>query len=94
MKKGAVIGIGAILLDGSVVGERAMVAAGSVVTTGMHIPSRHLVSGVPAKVKKELNGESLRWVEQSPDEYARLTESYLRQGLGQVDNGEEPGNPG
>ena len=87
VKKGAVIGIGAILLDDSVVGERAMVAAGSVVTTGTHIPSRHLVSGVPAKVKKELAGESLRWVEQSPDEYARLTESYLRQGLGKVDNG-------
>jgi len=86
VKRGAVIGIGAIILDDSVVGEQAMVAAGSVVTTGTQIPPRHLVSGVPARVKKELAGESFWWVEQSPDEYARLTESYLRQGLGRVDN--------
>jgi len=57
-----------------------------VVTTGTRIPSRHLVSGVPARVKKELAGESLWWIEQSPDEYDRLTEEYLRQGLGSVDN--------
>ncbi|GAJ12752.1 unnamed protein product, partial [marine sediment metagenome] len=88
IKRGAVIGIGAIVLDDSVVGEQAMVAAGSVVTTGTWVPPRHLVSGVPARVKKELAGDSLWWVEQSPDDYARLTESYLRQGLGRVDNHE------
>ena len=86
VKRGAVIGIGAIILDGSVVGEQAMVAAGSVVTTGTQIPSRHLATGVPARVKKELAGESLWWVEQSPDDYARLTGSYLRQGLGRIDS--------
>ena len=88
IKRGAVIGIKAVVLDDAVVGEQAMVAAGSVVTAGMQIPPRHLVTGMPARVKKELDGKSLWWVEQSPGDYTRLTESYLQQGLGKIDSDE------
>lgn len=89
IKRGAVIGINAVILDGAVVGEQAMVAAGSVVTPGTQIPPRHLAMGTPARVKKELDGASLVWVEHSPDDYARLTESYLRQGLGKIASQDE-----
>jgi len=86
IKRGAVIGIKAAVLDDAVVGEQAMVAAGSVVTPGTQIPPRHLAMGMPAKVRKELDGASLWWVQESPDEYLKLTESYLRQGLGKLDS--------
>jgi carbonic anhydrase/acetyltransferase-like protein (isoleucine patch superfamily) len=88
IKRGAVIGIRAVVLDEAVVGEQAMVAAGSVVPSGMQVPSRHLAAGIPARIKKELAGESLWWVEQSPGDYAKLTRNYLAQGLGRVDSQE------
>ena len=88
IKKGAVIGVNAVVLDDAVVGEQAMVAAGSVVTPGTQIPPRHLAMGMPAKVKKELDGTSLWWVQQSPDEYLKLTESYLQQGINKIDSDE------
>ena len=88
VKRGAVIGIKSVILDDAVVGEQAMVAAGSVVASGTQIPPRHLAAGIPARVKKELEGGSLWWVEQSPGSYAELTRNYLRQGLGKADSHE------
>lgn len=48
----ALIGMGAVLLGGSVVGEGAVVAAGCVVSQGMVVPPWSLVVGVPARVVK------------------------------------------
>ncbi|MHC4409586.1 MAG: gamma carbonic anhydrase family protein [Planctomycetota bacterium] len=48
------IGIGAILLTGSTVGEGAIVAAGAVVRENWHVPPRTLVAGVPARIMREL----------------------------------------
>jgi carbonic anhydrase/acetyltransferase-like protein (isoleucine patch superfamily) len=48
----ALIGIGAVLLGRSVVGEGAIVAAGCVVPEGFRVPPFSLVVGVPAKVVK------------------------------------------
>ena len=49
--------MGAIVLDDSVVGSEAIVAAGAVVTEGTTIPSRSLVVGTPAKVVKTFDEE-------------------------------------
>ena len=87
IKRGAVIGSGAVVLDHVVIGEQAMVAAGSVVTPGTQIPPRHLAIGVPAEVKGELEGDALRWVEDSERQYTELAQSYLRQGIGKIDSG-------
>ncbi|GEN35482.1 MULTISPECIES: gamma carbonic anhydrase family protein [Aneurinibacillus] len=71
-----VIGMNAVILDGAVIEDECMVAAGSVVSNNMVIPGRHLAAGVPAKVKKELEGQSLWWVQESSKEYSKLLESY------------------
>ncbi|MFC2003345.1 gamma carbonic anhydrase family protein [Chloroflexota bacterium] len=89
IKRRAVIGIKAVVLDGAVVGEQAMVAAGSVVPPGTQIPPLHLAAGVPARVKKELAGDYLWWVEQGADIYTELIKGYLQQGIGNVDSEEE-----
>lgn len=44
------IGMNAIILKGVVIGDRAIIAAGSVVTR--HVPEKSLVAGVSAKVIK------------------------------------------
>ncbi|MEZ4226246.1 MAG: gamma carbonic anhydrase family protein [Polyangiaceae bacterium] len=50
----ALIGMGAVLLDGSEIGEEAVVAAGSVVPPGMKVPPGMMARGAPAKVVREL----------------------------------------
>ena len=49
---GALIGMGATLLDGCEIGEGAIVAAGSVVLGGTKIGPHELWAGSPAKFKK------------------------------------------
>jgi carbonic anhydrase/acetyltransferase-like protein (isoleucine patch superfamily) len=57
---GALIGMGARLLNNSVVGSRALVAAGSVVLEGQRIPDDSIAAGVPAKVRGEISDERMR----------------------------------
>lgn len=52
IKKGASIGAGAIILGGITIGEKAMVAAGALVTKD--VPPNTLVVGCPARVVKYL----------------------------------------
>ncbi|HSW34977.1 MAG TPA: gamma carbonic anhydrase family protein [Candidatus Limnocylindrales bacterium] len=82
IEKGAIVGMGSVLQDFCVIGEQAMVAAGSVVPSNMQIPPRHLAAGIPAKVKKEIEGASLLWVSQSALMYQELAGRYMKQGLG------------
>jgi len=49
------VGMGAVLLGRSVVGEGSIVAAGCVVPEGMVVPPFSLVVGVPARVVKSLD---------------------------------------
>ncbi len=53
VKKGASIGAGSIILCGVTIGEKAMVAAGSVVTKD--VPEKTLVAGNPAKQIKKID---------------------------------------
>lgn len=55
IKKGALIGMASIILDGAVIGEGAFIGAGSLVTQGTVIPPNTLAFGRPAKVVRELN---------------------------------------
>jgi carbonic anhydrase/acetyltransferase-like protein (isoleucine patch superfamily) len=77
---GALIGMNAVVLQRAVVGEAALIAAGAVVGSGAEIPARHLAAGSPARVKKELEGESLRWVTNSAAHYVDLSRRYMAQG--------------
>jgi len=53
VKKGASIGAGSVILCGVKIGEKAMVAAGSVVTKD--VAEKTLVAGNPAKPVKKIN---------------------------------------
>ncbi|KGP76985.1 hypothetical protein JT05_01730 [Desulfosporosinus sp. Tol-M] len=82
LKKGCFIGINSVVLDNAVVGEKAMVAALSLVLHNCEIPARHVAVGAPAQVKKEISGESLRVVELGPVLYAENSQIYREQGIG------------
>jgi carbonic anhydrase/acetyltransferase-like protein (isoleucine patch superfamily) len=77
--RSALIGMNAVVLQGAHVGEQALIAAGAVVGADARIPERHLAAGAPARVRKELAGESLRWVTHSADHYVELAARYRAQ---------------
>ncbi|MEN8246452.1 MAG: gamma carbonic anhydrase family protein [Thermodesulfobacteriota bacterium] len=54
------IGIGAVILNGAHVKKGSVVAAGSVVREGQVVGPYQMVAGTPAKVKRELDEESLK----------------------------------
>lgn len=68
------IGIGAIILDGAMVEEKSMVAAGSVVKPNFIVPYGKLVAGVPAKVIRDLTNAELDEFEKSALRYVGYTE--------------------
>jgi carbonic anhydrase/acetyltransferase-like protein (isoleucine patch superfamily) len=75
----ALIGMNAVVLQRARIGEQALIAAGSVVGEGTEIPPRHLAAGAPAKVKREIEGDALRWVTTSAAHYVALSRRYLAQ---------------
>jgi carbonic anhydrase/acetyltransferase-like protein (isoleucine patch superfamily) len=92
--RGALIGMGAVVLQKATVGDEALIAAGAVVSQNGTVPPRTLAAGTPAVAKKELHGESLRWIQTSAAHYVELSRSYLEQGIGRVDveHGHSEGN--
>jgi len=76
VEDGALVGMGAIVLQRARVGAGAMIAAGAVVGEGREVPAGMLAAGVPAVVKKELDGSSREWVEIAAREYQALQRRY------------------
>jgi carbonic anhydrase/acetyltransferase-like protein (isoleucine patch superfamily) len=62
VEEGAVVGMGATMLQRSRLGAASMLAAGAVLQEGTEIPAGHMAAGVPAIVKKQLDGSSDTWV--------------------------------
>jgi carbonic anhydrase/acetyltransferase-like protein (isoleucine patch superfamily) len=79
VRRGAVIGMNAVVLHCATIGEGCMVAAGSVVGEGLVAPPHTLVAGVPAKVKKKLDGSSAEWVGRGAATYRELAREYLEE---------------
>lgn len=48
------VGIGAIVLNGVVIEDDAFIAAGSLLTPGLRVPSGSMVMGSPGKVRRQL----------------------------------------
>ena len=65
----ALIGMGAILLTGCKIGERAIVAAGTLVREGQEIPLGTVAMGVPAKVRREATEAEFERVRHGKDDY-------------------------
>ncbi len=76
VEDGALIAMGAIVLQRARVGAGALVAAGTVVREGQEIPAGALAAGIPAVVKKDVDGSSRRWVETAAAEYRELRRRY------------------
>ena len=72
------VGMSATILNGAVIGEDSIVAAGSLVTEGMVVPPRSMVMGVPAKVRRSLTDDEIRFLVVSAGNYVRYRLDYQR----------------
>ena len=74
VRKGALIGMNAVVLDGAEVGEGAVVAAGAVVLGNTKVGAHEIWAGVPAKkMNKAADPGEAEWF---ADEYVKLKEFY------------------
>ncbi|WNM62079.1 gamma carbonic anhydrase family protein [Candidatus Nitrospira neomarina] len=71
------IGMGAIIMDGAVIEEDCVIGAGALVTRNIHIPSRSLVMGSPAKVNRLLTDAEVQWIKESAANYIRYAQQYV-----------------
>jgi carbonic anhydrase/acetyltransferase-like protein (isoleucine patch superfamily) len=80
----SVIGMNAVILQNARIGAECVIAAGSVVLEGAEIPDRSVVAGVPAKVKKTLEGGAAEWIKDGGEHYVKLSREYLSEGIGRT----------
>ncbi len=73
VKRGALVGMNVVVMDGAVIGEEAIVAAMAFVKAGFVVPPRTLAAGLPAKLVRELSAEEIAWKAEGTAEYQRLT---------------------
>ncbi len=74
------IGMGAILLGGSVIGDECLVAAGAVVKERFVAPPRSLIVGLPARVVRSLTDAEVESIRASARDYSRKIRLYLEPG--------------
>ncbi|CAN5393991.1 gamma carbonic anhydrase family protein [soil metagenome] len=75
--RGTLIGMGAIVLSESVIGEECLIAAGAVVSPNVTIPARSVVMGVPGRVVRPVNQKDLDYFKITNARYIELAKSYL-----------------
>jgi len=81
VKSNCLIGIGAKVLDGSVIGEFCIIGAGAIVTQETVIPPCSLVLGVPGKIVGQVDERLKKTIERHCRSYFDLKEKYRRREL-------------
>lgn len=77
IEDGAVVGMGAIVLQHARLGAGSMLAAGAVLSERREIGPGMLAAGVPAVEKKPLSGSARGWSETAAAEYQKYRHRYL-----------------
>jgi carbonic anhydrase/acetyltransferase-like protein (isoleucine patch superfamily) len=70
------VGMGAIVLNGAVVGADSVIGAGAVVTEGMTVPPCSVVVGVPGKVIKQASDAQKQHIVTNARSYVELASEY------------------
>jgi len=73
VRRGALVGINAVVMDEAEIGEEATVAACAFVPVGMRVDARSLVAGIPAKVRRTMGSREVAWNTDATLAYHELT---------------------
>ncbi|URE07554.1 bacterial transferase hexapeptide domain containing protein [Musa troglodytarum] len=81
----AFVGMGAVLLDGSVVEKHGMVAAGALVRQNTRIPCGEVWGGNPAKFLRKLTDEEIAFISESAANFANLAQVHAAENVKSFD---------
>ncbi|MFO0789704.1 MAG: gamma carbonic anhydrase family protein [Pirellulales bacterium] len=85
--RGSLIGIGAVLLGHTQIGEECLIAAGAVVPPGTIVPDHMLVVGVPGKIVRAVNEKELEYMRWLSGRYVELLRKYQAGEFGERPSG-------
>jgi len=77
VRRDALVGMKAVVMDGAEVGPQAIVGACAFVPGGMKVPPRALAAGMPAQVKRQLTEEEIARKHQGTVLYQQLAQRAL-----------------
>ena len=72
----ALIGMGAVILNGARIGKGSLIAASALVPQGVVVPPRSLVTGVPGAVRRELSDAEIANNRYNAEVYQRLIDLH------------------
>jgi phenylacetic acid degradation protein len=73
VKRDALVGMNAVVMDEAEIGEQSIVAACAFVRAGVKLPARSLIAGLPAKVVRPLTDDEIAWKLEGTQVYQDLT---------------------
>ncbi len=76
------VGMGAVILDGAIIGKQSLIGAKALVTQGTKIPPGSLVLGAPAKVVRKLTKEERAGLKWWAQKYVDNGAYCLKHGIG------------
>lgn len=74
------IGMGATILDGAVIGAQSLIGANALVPQGVRVPPGSLVLGVPARVVRALDATERAQLKAWAEKYVIVAACYLARG--------------
>ncbi|BDB30409.1 MULTISPECIES: gamma carbonic anhydrase family protein [Burkholderiaceae] len=74
----SLVGIQAVILNGSELGQQCLVGAGSLIGERKNFPAGSLVMGTPAKQVRELTEEVKAAIEKNADDYINKAKTYKK----------------
>ena len=77
----SMIGMGSVIMNGAKIGDHCLIGAGSLVTQNTVIPERSLVMGSPARVKRTLTEDEIKYLEGSREEYVEVGRMLREDGI-------------
>jgi carbonic anhydrase/acetyltransferase-like protein (isoleucine patch superfamily) len=76
VEDGVLVGMGAVIMNGAVIGAGSLIAAGAVVTEHTVIPAGSLVAGVPGKIRRMLDAETVEANGTNAHHYVELARQH------------------
>jgi phenylacetic acid degradation protein len=77
IRRGALVGMNAVVNDSADIGEQAIVAAMAFVRAQMVVPPRTLAAGTPARIVRALTDQEIAWKAEGTASYQDLTRRSL-----------------
>ncbi len=77
VKRNALVGMNAVVMDDVVIGAESIVAAMAFVKAGTVVAARSLLAGIPAKIIRELRADEVDWKSKGTAMYQQLARRYL-----------------